>query len=380
MTSLSQLKLAIATISKSGEITPKSIENLTEDEIELVQTLFNQGLLAESLNYMEDLNSDTDWNKLKQKLVKSKKKTIPLWKSVMRYAAVFIGVIAVAFLVEYKENSATDHQASQDNLIKLSLGNDDIRFVVQGESEEIIDPSGKVIAKQQGGTIKYLKNSEITELVFHELYIPFGKIFNLELSDGTIVHLNSGTKIKYPVQFQKGQKREVFVEGEAYFEVAKDKEDSFIVNADAVSIEVLGTKFGVSTYKENSEIETVLVEGSISMSNSFDTEDAVILTPGTKGAFHKTEHLTTVENVDVRYYTGWMQGELIFKNSSFENMIKKLERKYNVQIKNNNGPLANKLFNASFSKKVESIEDVLKYINEIHAFNYDISDNHIIIY
>lgn len=380
MTSNSRLNLALKTILDCGKITPESLVHLTEAEKDLVQTLFKQGLIKESLNYIEDIDVDKDWELIKDQFIKPKKNSIPLWHSVMRYAALFLGLIALVYAIQSRDYFDVDNQIADSNEIKLLLGNDEIKFLQNDISQEISNASGKIIANQRGDKITYLNNSEVDELVFHEVEIPHGKLFEIELSDGTLVHLNSGTKMRYPIQFLKGQKREVFIQGEAYFEVAKVKEYVFVVHADAVMIEVLGTKFDISTYKEDSEIKAVLVEGSINMTNSYFPEDAVILTPGTQGSWHKGKHHTKIEPVDVEIYTGWMQGELIFKNSTFENMSKKLERKYNVQIENNNLELSEKVFNASFSANIESIDDVLKYIAEIFPFKYEISNDHILIY
>ncbi|MGC1631346.1 MAG: FecR domain-containing protein [Gelidibacter sp.] len=370
MTSKSRLKLAIESIIACGEITPESLVYLTEEEKDLVQTLFKQGLIRESLSFIEDIDSDRDWSLVKEKLIKSEKRRTPFRQSVMRYAALFLGLFALGYAVQYKDSSRVDSQVVDSNEVRLLLGDDKVKFLNKDINQKISTASGNVIAQQQGNRIKYLNNFEIDELIFHEVEVPHGKVFDIELSDGTIVHLNSGTKMRYPVRFLQGQKREVSIQGEAYFDVAKDKEHPFIVNADAVAIEVLGTKFDISTYKEDLEIRAVLVEGSISMTNSYFPADTVILTPGTQGSWDKDKHQTKVEQVDVEIYTGWMKGELVFKNSTFENMTKKLERKYNVQIENNNLELSEKIFNASFSVNVESIEDVLKYIMEVFPFQY----------
>ena len=178
--------------------------------------------------------------------------------------------------------------------------------------------------------------------------------------------------MRYPVKFLKGHKREVFIDGEAYFKVAKDKEHPFVVNADAVAVEVLGTEFNISSYKEDQEIKTVLVEGSISLSNSVNPKGNVMLKPGQKAAWSRAVHDTAIEEVDVDMYTGFIKGELVFRNIAFEDMAKKLERRYNVRIQNNNLLLKDKRLNARFNVEVESIEDVLKSINKIQPFQYKI--------
>jgi ferric-dicitrate binding protein FerR (iron transport regulator) len=142
---------------------------------------------------------------------------------------------------------------------------------------------------------------------------------------------------------------------------------------------VLGTEFNISSYKEDHEVRTVLVEGSVSLSNSIEPEDKVMLKPGQKAAWNKTVHDTEIEEVDVDLYTGWIKGEMIFKNATFEEMSKKLERRYNINIQNNNLLLKDKRLNARFNVNVESMEDVLNSIKEIHAFEYQITGQKIVI-
>ena len=194
-----------------------------------------------------------------------------------------------------------------------------------------------------------------------------------------MVHLNSGTKIKYPIKFLKGQKREVFIDGEAYFKVFEDKEHPFVVNADEMAIQVLGTEFNVSSYAEDNEIKTVLVEGSVRLSSALDPGKHTILEPGFKGSWDRTDHQTNVEKVNIELYTGWIDGEMIFRKSSFANMVKKLERRYNVTIVNNYNELGEKTFNATFSVNVETIDDIMQSISEIYPLEYAIDNRKITI-
>lgn len=380
MTSKYRIKLALETIAKHEKLTPELLGHLTNEERQLVETVFLQGSVIKSLNFIEDIDSETDWKSLEKQLLKPNTSVTPLWKSIMRYAALFVGVFVLGYAIQNKGNVEVEHHVSENDEIKLFLGNDKIEILYQGVNQKIKTDSDNVIAQKQGDGIIYSKHADIKELIFHQVVVPYGKVFKVKLSDGTIVHLNSGSKMRYPVKFLEGQKREVFIEGQAYFEVSKDKKHPFVVNADAVAIEVLGTKFDVSTYKEDSQIETVLVEGAVRMTNSYFPDHTVTLAPGSKGSWDKKDHQTKVEQVNAEIYTSWIKGELVFRNSTFENMTKKLERKYNVQIENNNSKLSNKVFNASFSENIETIEDVLKYIAEISPFHYEISNNHILIY
>lgn len=367
-----RLKLVLKDVAISGRLDLGSLNGLTEQEKELVYTLYNEGLVAEALNLLNDMDVDMEWNQVKKKMVSIKKPAIPIWKPILKYAAIFLCLFSIAYFFQIEDEDGVSKQISETS-IKLKMGRDAIKVINEGENQQIISASGKVVAEQTGNKIRYASDANIDELIYNELEIPHGKIFDVELSDGTLVHLNSGTKMRYPIKFLKGQKREVFIDGEGYFKVAKDKEHPFIVNADAVAVEVLGTEFNISSYHENPEIGTVLIEGSISLSNSFVPDDKLILKPGNKGSWNKTDHSVKIEEVDVSDYTGWVTGELVFRNSSFENMTKKLERKYNVIIQNNNLLLGKKMFTARFNVDIESLDDVLRAINEIHPFSYRIT-------
>ncbi|MBQ4915920.1 DUF4974 domain-containing protein [Maribacter sp. MMG018] len=379
MSSKSRLKAAFETIMDSGTLDSDTLNNLTEEERRIVQKLYDEGLAKASHEYIDGLNVDDDWKALTKEMARSEKKVVPLWKSVLKYAAIFMALLGIAYFYQVANSSDTDLQITED-VIVLKLGDDNIKIIDLSAKQQILNKSGKLIAEQDGDKIKYLASAEIDELKFNELNIPNGKMFEVELSDGTVVHINSGSKIKYPVKFLEGQKREVFIEGEAYFNVTKDKKHPFVVRTDSVSVEVLGTEFNISSYPEDSEIKTVLIEGSVNMGNTFVPDDNIILKPGNKGSWHKTEHQTKLEEVDVDIYTGWMRGELYFDNTRFEDMTKKLERKYNVRITNKNPILAQKILTAKFSSQIESIEDVLTSIREIYPFDYEITNNQILIY
>ncbi len=379
MSSKEQFKSVLERIRSSGKIPVDALKNLTEQERETVYGLYNEGIVNEALKFLEDLDADQAWKILREKVNTSKKPIVPLWKSVAKYAAIFIGLLAIVYFYRISETTNPKAQISEE-AIKLKIGEDAIKVIREGESQQLVSASGKVIGEQKGNKISHDSDAEIDELVYNELEIPYGKIFDVQLSDGTLVHLNSGTKMRYPVKFLKGQKREVFIDGEAYFKVTKDKAHPFIVHADAVAVEVLGTEFNISSYKEDQEIKTVLVEGSVNLSNSVDPKGNVMLKPGQRAAWSKTVHNTAIDEVDVDMYTGWIKGELVFRNIAFKDMAKKLERRYNVRIQNSNPFLKDKKLNARFNVDVESLEDVLNSINEIQAFEYKKIDGEVTIY
>ncbi len=378
MSQKERIRIILKKLKISGKIDTAALKDLTDEEKDLIRTLYGEKLTDESLEFLEELNAERDWEKVKARLDIKKPRMVPLWKNMMKYAAVFMGAVSLICLFRVMSTAPEEPGIAEDT-IQLKTGDNRVKVIDQAGNQQIISASGEVVAVQQGNKIRYKTDLQTDKLVFHELQIPYGKIFEIELSDGTLIYLNSGTRIKYPVKFLDGRKREIFIDGEAYLKVAKDKAHPFLVRADAVTVEVLGTEFNISSYSEDAEIKTVLIEGSVAMRNSYDTNDKIVLKPGTKGAWNRTSRTTRTEDVDIELYTSWTKGELVFRDTPFDEALIKLERKYNVTIKNHNTQLRDKKLNARFSIEVESIEDVLKSIGEIFLYTYEIKDHQIII-
>ncbi len=266
------------------------------------------------------------------------------------------------------------------NEITLQLENGEIQVISAGKKSQIADAEGNVIGNQNGNKIVYDTKTPAEKLIYNTLKIPYGKRFELQLSDGTIVHLNSGTTLKYPVKFIAGENRQVFLDGEAFFDVTKDKTHPFVVNADNLNVRVLGTHFNVSNYPEDNFTDVVLVEGSVGLytaKEQFNAEKNTILKPGFKGSFSKINNQIKTKAVVTDVYTAWIKGGLTFRDMTFKDISKKLERHYNITIVNQNGKLSNEKFNASFGD--EPIAKVLSYFNEIHGINYTLRNNEVLI-
>ena len=379
MANTEQFKKVLKLVQQTGRIDQEAFKHLTKEEIELIKELNSSGLLDESFELLDVNGTEDEWTVIKNKINLHVPKAIPLWKTLVPYAAIFVGlVISTLFLLERNETTFETVQPDPE-AITLRTGEDAIEVIEEKGNQKIVGANGKVIANQKGNVLSYSADSEIEELVYSEVQIPYGKIFNVLLSDGTLVHLNSGTKFKYPIKFIKGQNREVFIEGEAYFKVAKDTEHPFIVNADEVAVKVLGTEFNLSSYPDEKNITTVLVEGSVNMTNTYTPDQSTILKPGHRARWGKTDHTTLLDEVDTETFTGWITGEVVFRNTPFHIMAKKLERRYNVSIENRNKSLNSKVLNASFNVNVESIDDILQSLNQLQPFTYHISNNKITI-
>ncbi|WP_420398676.1 FecR family protein [Flagellimonas sp.] len=302
-------------------------------------------------------------------------------KRLLKYAATVAVVFGVLYVFQYYKQTGLSNTLNKDNsdAIVLKLDNGNVDVISENDQKKITDSKGNVVGYQKGNTIAYEQKLNPKGLVYNELTVPLGKRFDLVLSDGTTVKVNAGSTIKYPVQFIEGIPREVEVWGEAYFDVTKDVNHPFLVNANNIQVEVLGTKFNVSSYPEDDDISTVLVEGSVKLSarNTDEVRGSLVITPNQKASWNKITAEMTVTEVETDIYTSWINGRIVFKNCPFKNIRKKLERRYNVSIINNNTALDEKFYNASFD--IETIEEVMEAFKENYAIDYTISNNQIII-
>ncbi|WP_299671624.1 FecR family protein [uncultured Polaribacter sp.] len=338
------------------------------------------------VNYLIDMNlKEFKTKKSEEKLlqfISKDKKVFKLKKVKMffKYAASIAILISASYY--YTENNI---QPTEKNIsskqITLKMDNGTIKVIDEKGSFTIQDTKGNIIGNQQGNELVYDTKKATDKLAYNTITVPYGKRFAVKLSDGTKVHLNAGTSFRYPVKFLKGKNRQVFIEtGEAYFDVVKDAKHPFIVNNNNVNIRVLGTQFNVTSYPEDSNITTVLVEGSVRIYASkekYDANKSTLLKPGFKADWNKYDNFISVEKADVETYTAWIDGKIILKHITFNNIIKKLERHYDIEIINNNKDLGKDFITATFD--IETIAEVFKVINEIHPINYTITNNKITI-
>lgn len=337
------------------------------------------------------LMTESDDDKIRETLLRKirKDKTLFNIKATLKYASFLILLLSVGYWVyleQFQPNTVqetTEKIVIKDENVTIRLEDGSVQTIDLNKSSQIVSSNGKVVGYQNGKELVYA-SEDSEELVYNELFVPYGKRFDLVLSDGTKVYLNAGTSLRYPVNFKKKEAREVFLkEGEAYFEVTEDKSRPFIVNAPDLDVEVLGTRFNVMAYPEDESTDIVLVEGSVRMKPDLDINDRnnVILTPGTKGSWNNTANAIHTEMVNTDLYIAWIRGNLVFRRTPFNTIIKRLERHYNLTIINNSEGLSDnsRTFNTTIELDRESIEDVLNYFKEIHNIEYSVINNNVII-
>lgn len=211
----------------------------------------------------------------------------------------------------------------------------------------------------------FLTDKEPAPAQTQTIYVPAGQRTELFLSDGTKVWLNSGTTITFPGSFTK-KSREVTIDGEAYFDVEKDKEKPFIVHTEQHDIKVLGTEFNVKAYKGKNLFETALLQGSIEVS-SLANGKAHLLKENETLSF-RDEKTTKGTIYDYNYFK-WRDGLICFEKESLASLFEKLELYYDIQIINNNNSLLKGSYTGKFRIR-DGIEHVLKVLQLKHRFTY----------
>ena len=174
------------------------------------------------------------------------------------------------------------------------------------------------------GIGSWRENSVQDVIIQNQLITAKGSKGRFTLPDGSVVWLNSETKLTYPSQFAS-DKRLVTLEGEAYFEIEKDMKKPFIVQAGEIDVEVLGTCFNVDSYSYTEFVQTALLNGSVKISGK-GVKEPVYLKPNEQLRLNKENGETTVEMVDVRLYCSWKEGRFVFEKERLENIMNTISR------------------------------------------------------
>ncbi|MEZ4968736.1 MAG: FecR family protein [Flavobacteriaceae bacterium] len=355
--------------------------NESEENRDLFQRILASGD-KDNISKIAQLDEGEEWLKTWEKYIKNRPKNHKAFqiRSVLKYAAVFIGAFGLAYGYWLYSSKAIAPSVSED-AITLILENGKTITISPDSQQTITNVQGKILGEQKGDHLDYSNPTEVEKLIYNTLTVPNGKRFRVVLSDGTIAHLNAGSSLKYPVKFMEHHNRQVFLNGEAYFDVTTNKSAPFIVTSGSLDVRVLGTKFNISSYPEDQQINTVLVEGAVSLYSSkkdYDPIKAIRLEPGYKATWDRVYEKTEFEEVDTDIYTSWIAGKLVIKEISFINIIQKLQRHYKVSIENNYEYLNHEVFTATFD--IETIEEALRIFAQETPFEYEIKGDKITIY
>ena len=340
-------------------------------------------LLRDDYTDLDDSSVLEMWQNIDkfQQQHKNNSRSLTIRKSLSWAASILIifslGTLAYYFINERSTNYqfTSSQNVSQINSARfilpngeeIELNSDNSTVSLNNENELVINNDSVIdLSQKKTGTEK---NTRLNEVV-----IPYGKKSELLLADGTKVWLNAGSRLAFPTTFL-GENREVFLEGEAYFEVARNKLQPFIVSAGKLDIRVLGTHFDVSPYPAENSIKTVLLEGSVAISKTTAfgfKNNEIILKPNQIAEFDKDINQITVSNEEnAEFYISWTEGWLHFSKESLQSVLWKLERYYNVEITSVKDSTSSELISGKLDLK-DSVEEVMRALEDVTKLKYQI--------
>jgi ferric-dicitrate binding protein FerR (iron transport regulator) len=313
-----------------------------------------------------------------------KTKTIKLGV-VLRYAAAILLPIAVAtFLVLNTNKQEEDMLASGIESIEpgsakaeLEMANGELIVLEQGDT--LVRETDGTRIHNQSGLLKYQANQKLFEKeTYNTLKIPRGGEYQLQLADGTKVWLNSASSFKYPTKFI-GDQRIVYLSGEAYFDVAHNKEKPFIVKVEDMNVKVLGTEFNVKAYADEPFVKTTLVNGKVEvMAKGFDENVRSILTPSLQATYSKSKRDINTNQVKTSIYTAWKDGLFVLDNTKLDDLCLILSRWYDIDFFFTNERVKANTFTGKM-KKYENLEDILHLLEQLSDVEFVVKDNAVVV-
>jgi transmembrane sensor len=242
------------------------------------------------------------------------------------------------------------------------------------ENGNLAEDAGVKISKTKAGELIYeVKENQHSANKMNTLSTSRGETYQVRLPDGSQIWLNAASSLTYSANLKQAGKRKVYLDGEAYFEVAKDKLAPFIVETNNQSVEVLGTHFNINSYLNERSSNTTLLEGSVKISTKSGVN--AILNPGEQGVI--TSGKLSVEPVDSRFSIAWKNNKFMFESASIQEVMRMIERWYNVEVIYE-GEIPDNKFGGSVSR-FDNVSKVLQILASTKKVNFRIEERRIYV-
>ena len=358
----------------------KELDQLLDDQSlqDVYKELSDRGYLKKQFMEYEKYSSKKAYREFKERRGHSGRIRIVRWVAVV--AAVWVLALGVTLWMTFgkKENVAPLPVASKiipagEKKATLTLA-DGTEVHVEEITAQILQEKGMNIEYRNGEIVYHKSEEKTTEVVYNKLEVPRGGECMIKLDDGTKVWVNAETKLKYPVAFV-GDRREVVLEGEAFFDVAKN-EKPFIVKTSFGDVRVLGTAFGISAYASEPESYTTLVRGKVSVER--EGIKPVVILPGEQVVTSKDGKMIK-QQVDVEEFVGWKDGIYVFKEKSLGEIMKTLERWYNISVDFQDKSLVDLPFTGNL-KRYDDINVFFDALTRTGDMKYRVEGNQVILF
>lgn len=358
--------------------------------LELYNKIIHEDNIVNKINSLNKIDKKKAWNRLDRVLEqKQKTKGIQI-KSILKYAAAACIILIIGSYLIFRKPSPGKNEKLVSNTVNTVIPSGTQKATLTTSTNEIIELGktgekrnfqlANVSAMDTNNTLIFQQTTaeqpdKVPVNTMNTLETPRGGEYSLVLSDGTRVFLNAETRLTFPEIFTTDS-REVILDGEAYFEVTKSETKSFIVKTPDYDIEVYGTSFNVSAYSSDLHSHTTLVTGSVGININTGTE--VKLIPGEQAYFDKTNNSLKKKQVDTYLYTSWKEGKFMFDNETLEEIMRKLERWYNIETEYLNEEIMRFHFSGTLDR-YDEISDILNLIALTTRIEFNIKGNVIYI-
>lgn len=291
------------------------------------------------------------------------------------WGAAAVAVVAVGSVVFWHYNKPAEvltYPLAANNQVSLILGNGE-QIVLNPPAGESCMQVGSAVADTRAKTLEYRGAASETVLSRNTLVIPRGAFYHLILSDGTKIWINADSKITYPTAFSDTL-RQVELSGEAYFEVARNEQAAFVVKTGQMDIRVLGTEFGVNTFRDEGYAYAALVKGKIE-----------VTTPGSKkkemlpGEVAKVDDKgdMMIEKTDLKPFIYWKDNMFCFRNTSLSEILKQVSRYYDIQIEYEEGR-KEEFYTGNISRE-KSLQSILEVIEMTIPVKFEIKGKTVVV-
>lgn len=307
--------------------------NESSENERLFQEICKEENIKQNMQKRQTFHVADGWEGVQRKIQRHRFRHLIL--NICKYAAIFIFPVVIATVAIYKSGNAPQPLSQVAEQI-VPGSKKAVLILDNGEAIDLKSTSG-VELKEKDGTVIQVDSTALNyqqapartseKLAYNKVNVPRGGEYQLTLSDGSKVQLNSMSSIRFPVQFAQAC-RLVELEGEAYFEVSKTGQP-FIVQTKGMKIEVLGTTFNISAYA-NEEYQTTLVSGSVKVQTENGSNR--ILKPSEQACITSGSNQINVRNVDTAFYTSWIHGKINFKDQRLDDIMKTLARWYDMDV------------------------------------------------
>ncbi|MBI9058293.1 MAG: FecR domain-containing protein [Labilibaculum sp.] len=348
---------------------------LTDPYNELVfKKITDQKRIGDELAQLDAVDSEKSYKVFKKKTSQTIK-----WQRVLGYAASILLPLAIGVSIVVFTNKDFDEQEiaeltrfDSDNI--SILAEDGQLYTLKGNDTIVNTSHAQFVVK--GDSIGYeSKSVNLPEkLIYNTINVPAGKRSTFKLSDGTLVHLNAGTTLKYPTNFIGDKRRVELISGEAYFDVQKDSKP-FVLDFGVNKIKVLGTKFNVKAYDEDEKEFVTLEEGSIALDNS---KNEIKLLPNQQAVINKQDLSLDIGTVDASIYSYWRSGFMNYKEEKLSAILNDLQRQYNIKLFYQNQDVKNKRLSISLNTNKE-FATILRAIEATGGVTFEINNSVVIV-